>query len=91
VEYALPTGGIVDVHVEKGQEIIAIEIAVASTPEREISHMKNCLACGYGQLYTIFADEHLLGRTAMAMQHAFCEEELRKIRLLPLRQVAQVL
>jgi hypothetical protein len=89
-EYALPTGGIVDVHLENGQEKIAVEIAIASTPEREISHMRNCLAVGYDKVYTIFADEHLLGRTAMLMQNAFSEEELRKIRLLPLRQLAQV-
>jgi hypothetical protein len=70
---------------------IAVEIAIASLPEREISHMKNCLAAGYDQVYTIFADEHLLGRTATAAQTAFTAEELGKIRLVPLRHLAQVL
>jgi energy-coupling factor transporter ATP-binding protein EcfA2 len=91
VEQHLPTGAIVDVHLEKGQQRIAVEIAVGSTPEREISHMRNCLNASYEQIITIFADEHLLGRTATALQTAFTAEELGKIRLVPLRQLAQVL
>jgi hypothetical protein len=90
VEYTLNTGTIVDVHLEKGEQSIAVEIAIASLPEREINHMRNCLSVGYHKIYTIFADEHLLGRTAMAMQNAFSERELGKIRLLPLRHLAQV-
>jgi hypothetical protein len=91
VEQQLSTGAIVDVYLENGEQRIAVEIAIASLPEREISHMRNCLAYGYDQVYIIFADEHLLGRTAMAMQSAFSGEELGKIRLLPLQQLAQVL
>jgi hypothetical protein len=44
VEKELPTGAIVDVHLEKGTERIAVEVAVASTPEREVSHMKHCIS-----------------------------------------------
>jgi hypothetical protein len=91
VEQQLATGAIVDVHLEKGQQHIAVEIAVGSTPEREISHMRNCLNASYEQIFTIFADEHLLGRTGTAMQTTFTKEELGKIRLVPLRQLAQVL
>jgi hypothetical protein len=91
VEQQLATGAIVDVHLENGQQHIAVEIAVGSTPEREISHMRNCLAASYDHIVTIFADEHLLGRTAMAAQTAFTAEELGKIRLIPLRQLPQVL
>jgi hypothetical protein len=91
VEQQLPTGAIVDVHLEKGQERIAVEIAIASLPEREISHMRNCLAVGYHQVYTLFADEHFLERTAMAVQNAFTGEELGKLRLLPLRHLAEIL
>jgi hypothetical protein len=91
VEYALSSGAIVDVHLENREQRIAVEIAIASTPEREISHIRNCLAASYAHVYTIFADEHLLGRTAMVMQNAFSAEELGKIRLLPLQQLAQVI
>jgi hypothetical protein len=90
IEQHLPTGAIVDVHLENGNKRIAVEIAIASLPEREIAHMQNCLAASYDQIFTIFADEHLLGRTGTAMQTAFTAEELGKIRLVPLRQLAQV-
>jgi hypothetical protein len=56
-EYDIGNGGIVDVHLEKGEIRIAVEIAVASRPSREIAHIKNCLATGYGRVYDVFADE----------------------------------
>jgi hypothetical protein len=91
VEHTLSTGAIVDVHLEKGAALrIAVEIAIVSTPEREIAHIRNCLAAGYDHVYAIFADDQLLGRTVTDMQHAFSEEEQRAVRLLPLRQLAHV-
>jgi hypothetical protein len=39
-EHILPTGGIADAYLEKGTERIAVEIAVLSTPEREIAHIR---------------------------------------------------
>jgi hypothetical protein len=56
-EYDIGNGGIVDVHLEKGEIRIAVEIAVASRPSREIAHIKNCLATGYDRMYDVFADE----------------------------------
>jgi hypothetical protein len=90
VEYTLSTGAIVDVHLENGKQRIGVEVAVNSMPEREIAHIKHLLSVGYDQVYGLFADDLLRERTAMAMQNAFSEEELGKIRLLPLRQLAQV-
>jgi hypothetical protein len=91
IEHPISTEAIVDVHLERGERRIAVEIAIASLPEREINHIRNCLAYSYDQVYTIFADEHLLGRTATAAQRAFSGEELGKIRLSPLRHLAQVI
>jgi hypothetical protein len=56
-EYDIGNGGIVDVHLEKGEIRIAVEIAVASRPSREIAHIKNCLGTGYDRVYDVFADE----------------------------------
>ena len=56
-EYDIGNGGIVDVHLEKGEIRIAVEIAVASRPSCEIAHIKNCLATGYDRVYDVFADE----------------------------------
>jgi hypothetical protein len=87
-EKDLGNGGIVDVHLEKGTHRIAVEIAIASKPEREIAHIKHCLSFGYDQVYGIFADEHLLLRTQRLMQETFSREEAGKVRLLPLRQLS---
>jgi hypothetical protein len=80
----------VDVHLEKGQETIAVEIAIASRPELEIGHIRHCLSFGYDQVYGIFTDETLLARTATAMQEAFSQEEAGKVRLLPIRQLSHL-
>jgi hypothetical protein len=88
LEHILQTGGIVDAHLEKKGELIAVEIAIVSTPEREISHIKNCLHCGYDQVFGIFADETLLGRTETALTQTFTPDEQGKVRLLPLSKLA---
>jgi DNA-binding Lrp family transcriptional regulator len=90
VEYTLHTGAIVDVHLERGAEKIAVEIAIASKPEREISHIRNCLNCGYNRVFVIFADDTLLQRTVTAVQETFLQEDTGKVRLLPLRMLSQL-
>jgi hypothetical protein len=90
VEKELGNGAIVDVHLEKPSEKIAVEFAVVSTPEREITHIRNCLAVGYDQVYTLFADENLLARTATQIQASFSEQDREKVRLLPLSQLPYV-
>jgi hypothetical protein len=89
-EKELANGAIVDVHLANGQQKIAVEIAVVSTPEREITHIRNCLAVGYDQVYALFADENLLAQTVTKIQAAFSEQELEKVRLLPLKQLPHV-
>jgi hypothetical protein len=90
VEKELGNGAIVDVHLEKPSEKIAVEFAVVSTPEREIRHIKECIAAGYDQVYALFADENLLARTATALTASFSEQEAEKVRLLPLSQLPHV-
>jgi hypothetical protein len=90
VEHAVGTG-IVDVHLQKGAAVkIAVEIAIASTPEREIAHIKHCLSVGYDHVYGLFADDQLLSRTATLLRETFSLHEAEKVRLLPLHQLAQV-
>lgn len=86
----LDTGAIVDVHLEKTGEKIAVEIAVLSTPEREIAHIRNCLAVGYDQVFTIFADEKLLERTAQLLGESLSEDVAGKVRLLPMSQLPHI-
>ena len=53
-------GGIVDVHLEKANYRIAVEIAIASRPQRELAHIQNALAVGYDRLVDVFADQRTL-------------------------------
>jgi hypothetical protein len=91
VEYDLGNDGIVDVHLERGDEgrRIAVEIAVVSKPQREIAHIKQCLAVGYDKVYVVFVEQRLLERTTAALA-GFSDEELRKIQLVHLRNLSQV-
>jgi hypothetical protein len=90
LEYPLATGGIVDVHVENGQERIAVEIAVVSTPEREISHLRECLAANYDKVFTFFAEERLLQKIQEALPQVFSAEEVGKVKLLPVSKLSHL-
>jgi hypothetical protein len=89
-EKVLANGTIVDVHLEKGQETIAVEIAIASRPELELAHFRNCLAAGYDQVFAIFADTELLVRTETAIGEAFSEDVAGRVRLLPVSKISQL-
>jgi hypothetical protein len=89
-EKVLDTGAIVDVHLEKGQERIAVEIAIASWPELEIAHIKHCISFGYEKVFGIFADENLLARTAQLIEEAFSADVAGRIRLLPVSKISQL-
>jgi hypothetical protein len=90
LEKEIGNDAIVDVHLEKEGVRIAVEIAVVSKPEREIVHIKQCLAFGYDQVYAIFVDENLLEQTGQAIHQGFSAEEVGKVRLLPLSKLAHV-
>jgi hypothetical protein len=89
-EKVLDTGAIVDVHLEKGQERIAVEIAIASRPELEIAHIKHCLSFGYDKVFGIFADENLRARTEQEIEKAFSADVAGRVRLLPVSKISQL-
>jgi hypothetical protein len=89
VEKDLGNGGIVDVHLENEEGVrIAVEVAVYSRPELELAHIKQCLAFGYERVFCVFAGEHLLARTGEALRNALSEEELGKVRFVPVSKLA---
>ena len=88
VEHDLGNGGIVDVHLEKGEYRIAVEIAVASKPQREVAHIKHCLAVGYDKVFDVFAEERLLERTEQALTGGLSDEERAKVQLLHLSKLS---
>jgi hypothetical protein len=90
VEKDIGNGGIVDVHVERGEYRIAVEIAVYSTVERELAHIRHALSAGYDTVYGVFLDEHLLARTQEALATALTEEEAEKVRLVPVSKLSGI-
>jgi hypothetical protein len=58
-EHTLPSGGIVDVHLAKGAEHVAVEVAITSTVERELDHIEHCLIAGYGRIVVVCHNERL--------------------------------
>jgi hypothetical protein len=89
-EYDLGNGGIVDIHLEKGDTRIAVEIAVASRPSREIAHIKNCLAVGYDRVFDVFADDKMRQKTQEALAGGFSEAERAKIQLIHLSKLSDL-
>jgi electron transfer flavoprotein alpha/beta subunit len=79
------------VHLERGDEgtRIAVEIAVVSKPQREIAHIRQCLAVGYDRIYVVFLEQRLLARTTAALA-GFSDEEVEKIRLVHVSHLSQV-
>jgi hypothetical protein len=91
VEHDLGNGGIVDVHLEKGEYRIAVEIAVASKPQREVAHIKHCLQVGYDKVFDVFAEERLLERTEQALRGELSDEERAKVQLLHLSKLSELI
>ena len=89
VEYDVGNGGSVDVHLEKDGVRIAVEIAVVSKAQREIAHIRQCLAVGYDRIYVVFLEQRLLARTTAALA-GFSDEEVEKIRLVHVSHLSQV-
>jgi hypothetical protein len=90
VEYQLSTGAIVDVHVDREGEKVAVEIAVMAHPSRELAHIRQCLDAGYDKVVTVFADPRLLERTREALGVVFSDAELSRVQLIPISKLAGV-
>jgi hypothetical protein len=90
-EYDLGNGGIVDVHLEKGDYRVAVEIAVASRPSREIAHIKNAIVVGYDRVFDVFAEGKMLQKTQEALEGGFSAEDREKIQLLHLSKLSELI
>jgi hypothetical protein len=88
VEQDLGNGGICDVRLEKGDYRIAVEIAVYSTVERELAHIRHALSAGYDTVYGVFLDEHLLELAQAALTQRFSLAEARKVQLVPVSRLS---
>jgi hypothetical protein len=89
-EYALPNGGIVDVHVERGSDQVAVEIAMTSTATRELEHIAACLEAGYGEIVSLVVSETTRAALERDLPRSFDEVACRRVRVLPVKQVGSI-
>jgi len=90
-EKELSNEGIVDVHIEKGKERIAIEVSITSTSDREIANISKCLDGGYDRIFCLFLDEKTMERTKGKIGEFFSGDGLSKVSLLPLKKLGSFL
>ena len=79
-----------DVHLEKGQQKIAVEIAVISKPSRELAHIRQSLNAGYDKVWTVCADPLLLEKTKEAVAGEFSDTERAKVQLIPTSKLSDI-
>ncbi|MDQ3547398.1 MAG: type IV secretory system conjugative DNA transfer family protein, partial [Chloroflexota bacterium] len=90
-EYELPNGGIVDVHIDRGADQVAVEIAMTSTATRELEHIAACLAAGYGEIVSLVVSETTRTALERDLPHSFDETECQRVRVVPVAQVGSIL
>ena len=76
--------GIVDVHLERDGQKLAVEISIVPNIERETGNINKCLAEGYTHVYCIFLDKVSLSKLEEQSRDIWTEDERNKIILLPL-------
>jgi hypothetical protein len=91
-EYGLPNGGIVDVHLERGNERVAIEICVSDPIDNEIEHILNCLDAGYSKVYSVFLDEGIIEKAQAKLKERLQDKEnvQGKVFIVPLSEVFSI-
>jgi hypothetical protein len=91
VEHELVNSGIVDVHVDRGADQVAVEIAITSDAGRELEHIRAALDAGYPKIVdVVMADSvrRILERE-LAARYAAAERE--RVVLVPLGEIGRLL
>jgi len=90
-EYALPSGGIVDVHVERASDRVAVEISMTSSAMRELDHIAACLEAGYQQIIVLVAADSTRLALERDLPRSFDPAACRRVRIVPISQVGAIL
>ena len=90
-EYELPNGGIVDVHVERGADQVAVEIAMTSTATRELEHISACLEAGYAEVVSLVVSDTTRAALERDLPRSFDEAACQRVRIVPIKQVGAIL
>src|SRR5207249_3935344 len=67
--------GSVDVALEKDNLAIACEIAVSSTPEKELGNVQKCLAAGFDHVVSVSSDNKTLRKAKELVSAKLSEQE----------------
>lgn len=90
-EYELPDGGIVDVHIERGEERVAVEIAMTSSATRELEHISACLAAGYSEIISVVVSDATRAALERDLPRSFDVDACERVRIVPVSQVGSLL
>jgi hypothetical protein len=83
LEVPTPDGtGLVDVLLMKGDETIAVEISVTTSPEWELHNIEKCLAAGYSKVVVCTTDSSKLHHIKARIASFLTTEEQAKITVI---------
>ena len=91
IEHEFPNGGIVDVHIERGADQVAVEIAMTSTATRELEHITACLEAGYTQIISLVVSDTTRLALERDLPRSFDEQECQRVRIVAVTQVGSIL
>ena len=91
VEWQLADGGIVDVHLAREAEMVAVEVAISSRVGRELEHIAACLRTGYGRIICLVASDALRAAIARDLPRSFTADECQRVTLAPLSHLGRLL
>ncbi|MBI4295203.1 MAG: type IV secretion system DNA-binding domain-containing protein [Chloroflexi bacterium] len=90
-EHHLDGGAWVDVHLERDGKTIAVEVAITSTPERELNGAETRLAAGYSRVVVFFLDDDVFESCRGLLEKRFPEQERTKVTLGKLSEFHKVI
>jgi hypothetical protein len=82
-------GGIVDVHVERKEEPVAVEIAITS-PARASEHIAACLEAGDAEIISLVVSETTRAELQWDLPRSFDEDTCRRVQIVPATQVGSI-
>ena len=74
--------GRVDVALSMGEDTVACEVSVKSTPDQELGNVQKCLAAGFDAVAVVAPERKVLGRVREAVEAAIEKESLSRVKFL---------
>lgn len=91
LEYELPGGGIVDVHLGCGRDTVAVEIPITSTARGELDHLSACLDAGYARVIALILSDAVRSTLERDLAGSFSVDERERIMIASITQNGNLL